>query len=138
MVAFGALFHHFGLAVHSPESAFAYLAALGYTAGAEEYDPLQRVNVAMRHHALMPDVEVIWSAGGPSPIGGLLKGRDSLIYHLCYAAPDADATLRALEEAGLQVRTVSEPQPAVLFGGLNVSFHMVGGVGMIELIHGTP
>ncbi|MBV8666299.1 MAG: VOC family protein [Burkholderiaceae bacterium] len=131
-------FHHFGLAVHTPEDAFRYLAALGYTEGAVEYDPLQRVNVAMRHHAHMPDVEVIWPQEKPSPIDNIIKGRDSMIYHLCYCAPDAEATLRSLEQAGLQVHTVSEPKPAVLFGGLPVSFHLVSGIGVIELIHGTP
>jgi hypothetical protein len=134
----GLRFHHFGLAVHSPEEAFRYLAALGYTEGIVEYDPLQRVNLAMRHHSQMPDVEVIWPQEKPSPIDSIIKGRDSIIYHLCYTVSDAHATLRGLEQAGLQVRTVSEPQPAILFGGLRVSFHLISGVGVIELIHGDP
>jgi hypothetical protein len=133
----GLNFHHFGLAVHQPAEAFAYLAALGYREGAEEYDSQQRVNVAMRHHAEMPDVEVIWPGDGPSPIDRMIKGRDSLIYHLCYWTPDAGGSLAAIAAAGLQVRTVSEPCPAILFGGLAVSFHLIGGVGMIELIHGS-
>jgi len=132
----GLKFHHFGLAVHTPAEAFAYLAALGYREGAVEFDPLQGVNVAMRHHAEMPDVEVIWPGEGPSPIDRMIKGRDSLIYHLCYSAPDAAASLAAIEAAGLQLYTVSEARPAVLFGGLAVSFHAIGGVGVIELIHG--
>jgi len=132
----GLTFHHFGLAVHAPEEAFTYLAALGYTEGAVEYDPLQRVNVAMRHHATMPDVEVIWPREKPSPIDGIIKGRDSLIYHLCYTAPDVAATLRAIKHVGLQVHPVVGPCPAVLFGGRVVSFYMVSGIGLIELIHG--
>jgi len=133
-----ARFHHFGLAVSSPENAFRYLAALGYTEGAVEYDPLQQVNVAMRHHGTMPDVEVIWPGEGPSPIDRIIKGRDGVIYHLCYTTLDADLTIASLRQTGLQVHTVSEPRPAVLFGGLNVSFHIVAGVGLIELIHGQP
>jgi hypothetical protein len=133
----GLKFHHFGLAVHAPAEAFAYLAALGYREGAMEFDALQRVNVAMRHHDEMPDVEVIWPGDGPSPIDRLIKGRDSLIYHLCYSTPDADASLAAMEAAGLQLHTVAQPCPAILFGGLAVSFHLIGGVGMIELIHGV-
>jgi hypothetical protein len=133
----GLNFHHFGLAVHTPNEAFVYLAALGYRKGAQEYDNLQRVHVAMRHHPEMPDVEVIWPGEGPSPIDRLIKGRDSLIYHLYYWTRDASASLAAIEAAGLQQHTVSEPCPAVLFGGLPVSFHLIGGVGMIELIHGS-
>lgn len=134
----GLTFHHFGLAVHAPEDAFAYLAALGYTEGAQEYDDLQRVYVAMRHHIDMPDVEVIWPREKPSPIDALIKGRDSQIYHLCYTVHDSITALAALEQRGLQVREVVEPRPAILFGGLPVSFHMVSGIGLIELIHGEP
>lgn len=138
MQDFGLTFHHFGLAVRTPEDAFLYLSALGYTEGAVEYDPLQRVNVAMRHHERMPDVEVIWPREKPSPIDSIIKGRESLIYHLCYVAEDAAAVLANLERAGLQVHTVAEAKPAILFGDLPVSFHMVGGIGLIELIHGRP
>jgi hypothetical protein len=138
MLNAGVRFHHCGLAVRSPEHSFRYLAALGYTEGAVEYDPLQRVNVAMRHHAEMPDVEVIWPGDGPSPIDRFIKGQDSMIYHLCYTTADAAATIVSLERAGLQVCAVSEPRPAVLFGGLDVSFHLVEGIGLIELIHGEP
>lgn len=138
MLNAGARFHHFGLAVRSPTHSFRYLAALGYTEGAVEYDPLQQVNVAMWHHAEMPDVEVIWPGDGPSPIDRLIRGRESIIYHLCYTTVDAAVTIVSLERAGLQVHTVSEPRPAVLFGGLAVSFHIVEGIGLIELIHGEP
>ncbi len=60
MQAFGLRFHHLGLAVPAPDPAFAFLEALGYGPGAQAFDPLQNVNLAMRHHAQMPDVEVIW------------------------------------------------------------------------------
>ena len=52
----------------APDAAFRFLAGLGYTEGAQAFDPLQKVNLAMRHHAAMPDVEVIWPGDGPSPI----------------------------------------------------------------------
>jgi hypothetical protein len=112
------------------------LSILGYTAGAMEYDPLQAVNVAMWHHAVMPDVEVIWPRERPSPIDGLIKSQDSAIYHLCFTVPDANAAIASLEQAGMQVHTVVEPRPAILFGGRLVSFHLIGGFGLIELIHG--
>jgi hypothetical protein len=138
MADLGLRFHHFGLAVNSPDNAFIYLVTLGYIEGAVEYDPLQQVNVAMRHHATMPDVEVIWPRSKPSPIDNLIKGRDSLIYHLCYTTANAAVSISALEDKGLQVRTVVEPRPAILFGGLEVSFHLIAGFGLIELIHGEP
>lgn len=131
-------FHHFGLAVQTPDEAFNYLEALGYQPGAQEFDPLQRVCVAMRHHPRMPDVEVIWPRDRPSPIDALIKGGGSRIYHLCYASREPYEALTALTRKGLAVMQVVEPRPAVLFGGLPVSFHMVSGIGLIELIHGQP
>jgi hypothetical protein len=132
----GFSFHHFGLAVRSPASAFQYLKTIGYREGLEVFDPLQRVNVAMRHHVEMPDVEVIWPGTGPSPIDNLIERNGSMIYHLCYLASEADRALAALTAAGLRIRTISSPQPAVLFGGKRVSFYYIDGVGLIEIIHG--
>jgi hypothetical protein len=127
-------FHHLGLAVASPEDAFRYLASLGYTAGNSVFDPIQRVNLAMRHHSLMPDVEVIWPGDGPSPIDKLIKRTGSMIYHLCYACPNAESALDALAASGVEIIPVSPPAPAVLFGGKKVSFHHISGFGLIEIL----
>jgi len=132
-------FHHLGLAVASPEEAFCYLASLGYTVGNSAFDPIQRVNLAMRHHPLMPDVEVIWPGDGPSPIDKLIKQTGSMIYHLCYACPNAELALDALAASGIELVHVSAPAPAVLFNGQKVSFHHVPGFGLIEILEtGAP
>ena len=128
-------FHHFGLAVAAPQEAFLYLAALGYTEGDSAFDPLQRVNLAMRHHVSMPDVEIIWPGDGPSPIDNLVKRTGSMIYHLCYTCSDPEAALSALEAAGLETVLVSPPTPAILFDGREVSFHHISGFGLIEILH---
>ncbi len=137
MDAFGLRFHHLGLAVPAPESAFRFLGALGYRPGAQAFDPLQNVNLAMRHHASMPDVEVIWPGDGPSPIDQMIK-RGNMIYHMCFETDDADASIAAMEEDGHRVFSLGAPKPARLFGGVLVSFHRVDGVGLVELIHGAP
>jgi hypothetical protein len=135
---YGLDFHHFGLAVASPESAFRYLGDLGYRTGDACYDPLQKVNLAMRHHDRMPDVEVIWPGTEPSPIDSILKKNDSLIYHICYTSEDVERSLAALEQAGLEVMPLAPSQPALLFNGLEVSFYRITGVGVIEMIAGDP
>lgn len=135
MNTFDLTFHHFGLAVHAPEQAFSFLKALGYEDGVSMFDPLQGVNLAMCYHAEMPDVEVIWPGPNPSPIDGMLKRRDSLIYHLCYTTSNPDLSLTKIKEAGLEVLPTTEPQAAVLFGGRKVSFYFVAGFGLIEFIH---
>lgn len=131
-------FHHLGLAVRRPQKAFSFLATLGYRDGRQAYDPLQSVNLAMRHHPAMPDVEVIWPGDAPSPIDTLVTGGKSLVYHLCFATENADRALAELESAGHHIVQIAPPKPAILFGGLAVSFHNVLGFGMVELIHGIP
>jgi len=134
----GLAFHHFGLAVKRPDQAFLYLEGLGYRKGAHCWDPLQSVNLAMMHHAAMPDVEVIWPGDQPSPIDNLVKGGKSLIYHQCYTSEDPEASIAALRALGLDVIEVSPPKPAALFGGLEVSFYSINRVGVIEIIRGAP
>ena len=131
-------FHHFGLAVRRPQKAFAFLDSLGYRAGKQLYDPLQSVNLAMRCHATMPAVEVIWPGDVSSPIDTLIKGDRSLIYHLCYATEDAGQALADLQAAGHQIVQIAPPKPAILFGNIPVSFHNILGFGIIEIIHGVP
>jgi hypothetical protein len=134
----GLAFHHFGLAVGQPDEAFRYLRALGYSDGNQVFDERQRVNLAMRHHPAMPDVEVIWPGQAPSPIDHLVKRMGTLIYHLCYACPDCAAAIAAIEAAGIETALVSPPTPAVLFDGREVSFHLVSGFGLIELLQCEP
>ena len=102
MDGFGLRFHHLGLAVPAPEHAFRFLEALGYRIGAHVFDPLQNVNLAMRHHAHMPDVEVIWPGDGPSPIDQMIK-RGNMIYHMCFETDDADGSIGAMEADGHRV-----------------------------------
>jgi catechol 2,3-dioxygenase-like lactoylglutathione lyase family enzyme len=131
-------FHHFGLAVRRPQKAFAFLDALGYREGKQIYDPLQSVNLAMRYHSVMPDVEVIWPSEEPSPIHNLIKGDRALVYHLCFATEDASRALADMQAAGHQIVEIAPPTPAILFGNIPVSFHNVLGFGVIEIIHGVP
>ena len=137
MTGYGFRFHHLGLAVSAPEQAFRFLATLGYRDGAQVFDPLQNVNLAMRHHDSMPDVEVIWPGNGPTPIDQMIK-RGNMIYHMCFETDDAAASIAAMEQDGLRVFSLGAPKSAKLFGGVEVSFHRVDGVGLVEFIHGAP
>ena len=137
MNAFGLRFHHFGWIVPAPEKATSFLVVLGYVAETAVFDPLQQVNLRMMTHASMPDVELIWPGPGDSPVTRLLR-RGHMIYHACYVTDDAEASLAAMAAAGQDVLPVSPAQPAILFGGVKVSFHAIDEVGLIELIHGMP
>jgi hypothetical protein len=127
-------FHHIGLAVGEPDVAFHFLGLQGYTEGNRVYDPLQHVNLAMRHHATMPDFEVIWPGSEPSPIDKMIKRHGTMMYHCCYETDRVDDALRIIAEAGFDVTEVSPPKPALLFGGRQVSFHLIEKFGLIELL----
>ena len=127
-------FHHFGLAVASPEEAFRYLASLGYIAGNSAFDPIQRVNLAMRHHPSMPDAKSSGRAMAPRRSTSLLSEPD-----LCYTCPNAKQALDALAASGIDIVPIGSPAPAVLFGGQRVSFHHISGFGLIEILEaGAP
>ncbi len=132
----GLKFHHLGLAVKNPEPAIAFLVGLGYKIGTTVFDSLQNVNLGMCTHEQMPDVEIIYPAAGQGPLDKLLATHtNGLVYHICYVSEDLNKTLNALESDGaLRLFAVSSSKEAVLFGGKEVSFYLVAGVGLIEII----
>lgn len=136
---YGLSFHHLGLAVAKPEPALAFLRGLGYRAGKAVFDPLQGVNLQICEHPTMPLVEVISPGKSDGPLNALLtRSREGLVYHVAYRTADLAASLNALEaHPDLRVICVSSPKPAVLFNGESVSFYVISGLGMIEIIEGS-
>ena len=134
MNTYNLTFHHLGLAVASPHKAKGFLQGLGYQIGEECYDELQQVNLIMCNHQEMPDVEIIFPGQTPGPIDRILALRDAGIYHMCYTTPSLAITLADIKQAGNRLLCISPPTPAVLFGGQRVSFYMVTGFGLIEIL----
>lgn len=134
---FGLRFHHLGLAVDDPEVAILFLSGLGYRTGDTFFDPLQNVHLLMCVHASMPAVEIIYPAQGAGPLDKLLaKHKKGLIYHMCYSTDDLDASIKSMEtDERIRLICISPPKRAVLFGGKEVSFYLVAGVGLIEIIN---
>jgi methylmalonyl-CoA/ethylmalonyl-CoA epimerase len=132
----GLTFHHLGLAVEDAEPATHFLAGLRYAVGPWVYDPLQNVRLRMCTHEKMPDVEIISRATGKGPLDKLFSAqREGLVYHICYTSANLAMTLEALEaEKDLRVVTISGPKEAVLFNGRRVSFYLIAGMGLIEII----
>jgi hypothetical protein len=97
------------------------------------------VNHVLCEGASLPAVEIISPATGKSPVDGLLSRHPAgLVYHLCFSTADLATTLRELEAAGVHASCVLPPKPAVLFQGRLVSFHMVNGFGLIEILEPAP
>jgi methylmalonyl-CoA/ethylmalonyl-CoA epimerase len=129
-------FHHFGLASKNPEFAATFFRSLGYETSDLVHDPLQKVDLIMCKHPSMPAVEIISPGGVEGPLDRMLaKHANGLIYHLCYITGDLERALSFMEtDLGLRVMCLSEPKPAILFGGKAVSFYEVDGIGMVEII----
>ena len=134
MQGYGLKFDHLGLATRNPDRAIAFLRGLGYRTGAAVYDPLQRVNLVLCESDDMPSVEVISPAGRSGPLETILSERSEIVYHLCFRSGDAASSLDAMRRAGHRVMPIGAPQPAVLFGNRKVSFHMIKGFGLIEML----
>jgi len=132
---YGLAFHHVGIALRSEEQARLFLSGLGYSIGPVIFDPEQNVRVGLCRAERQPPIEIVLAGAEGGPISNMLKRQDSVIYHFCYVAASAESSLAAMAADGLSVVTVSEAKPAVLFSGLPVSFHYIGGFGLIELIH---
>lgn len=136
MNKFGLRFHHLGLAAKDPDKAKGFLADLNYEMGDTKFDPEQNVHLALCTHAAMPAVEII-SPGlsGRTPVDGVLARHGSgLVYHLCYESASLAGTLAAIAASGARVLCVSPRKPAILFGGRCVSFYMIDGFGLIEIL----
>jgi methylmalonyl-CoA/ethylmalonyl-CoA epimerase len=131
---FGLRFDHFGLATRDADKTLAFLRGLGYQTPNAIHDPLQRVNLVLCKHPAMPAVEVIFAANEEGPLETILSQNPQAIYHLCFRSSDLAATLAAMKKAGHRSLVVSPSKPAVLFDFLPVSFYMVNGFGLIEII----
>lgn len=132
---FGLSFHHLGLAVREPGKALIFHRELGYKTSKPFFDPEQNVNLIMCRHDVMPDVEIIYSGTSPGPLDGMLaKHRKGITYHICFVSADVASSIGQIMAAGIDVICASPPAQAVLFGGAEVSFYLVGGVGLIEII----
>ena len=135
-------FHHFGLAVRTPEPSRALLETLGYAIGEPVYDGNQKVWVQMcvPRNALstlassLPDVEIIYSTETGGPLHNHLRSADESIYHICFESESIEVALNIFRSSGNRVLRVSAAKPAPLFGGRLVAFYHVQGLGLVEIL----
>ncbi len=137
MHEFGLGFHHLGLASRRPKLTLRLLQGLGYGVIRQVYDPLQNVHLWLCSHPGMPVLELVAPADGAGPLDKILATAGESLYHLCYETADPNGSVTALKAAGHRVICMSPPKPAVLFDGKQVSFYLVKGLGLIELLETT-
>src|SRR5688572_5789923 len=131
----GLSFHHFGLAARDPERAAEFIRFAGYECGDRIHDPLQGVDLRWCTRPDAPAVEIVSPVHEDGPLASVLVNQATSFYHLCYEIDvEAASIVTSMRNAGLRVVTVLPPKPALLFDGRNVSFHIVQGFGLIELL----
>lgn len=90
------------------------------------HDKLQNADLCMLKTTTGLDVEFI----SGERVANLLKAKISY-YHLCYSVANMEKAIAHFENNGSLI--VSEPKPAILFGGKRVAFLMTR-IGLIELV----
>ena len=120
--------HHVGIVCKKIEKAVRDYKALYNVVEESEivYDDLQKANLCLLKTDTGLDVEFI----SGEQVQNLLKARINY-YHLCYSVENLEAEIARFEENGALV--VSEPKPAVLFGGKRVAFLMTS-AGLVEFV----
>ncbi len=128
-------FHHFGLAVKDPKAALCFLESIGYSIDVSGTDLEQNVNYIFCVHSTSPTIEIVYPTSVPGVVDKLAARHPSgIIYHPCYVTDDREKLLADMQELGLRFMQVSAPKPGVAFGGRDVSFYQVLGIGLIEII----
>jgi methylmalonyl-CoA/ethylmalonyl-CoA epimerase len=127
-------FNHVGIAVADLAGALPiYQEIFGYLLMSGPFDdPIQNVSVCfLRDEPGGPVIELVAPFGENSPIQKILKAGGGA-YHLCYEAKDLDSMLLELSAKGCV--TVSEPVPAVAFGGRRIAWLFTPVRQLLELV----
>ena len=115
-------FHHLGFVVKAiePVAERFGVAFGGIWDGTITHDPLQRVRVAFLTAPEGPtpfQLELVEPAGEESPVARFLESGGGL-HHVCYEVDSLDMFLPLCRSAG--ILPISEPAPAVAFGGRRI------------------
>jgi methylmalonyl-CoA/ethylmalonyl-CoA epimerase len=128
-------FHHLGIAVAAlPPAIPVYEDLFGYRLLRGPFeDPIQRVAVCFLAQSTQDPfcVELVAPLGDDSPIAGVLK-KGGGAYHTCYECADLDAALARMKSKRCLV--ISEPVPAVAFGGRRIAWLYTPTRQLVELL----
>ncbi len=128
--------HHVGVVTRDVEAAAALYRALGYDTSETFHDPVQKAAIVLCSRKGRaegdPIVEIIAPEGASSPAAGWLKRVRAGAYHTCYEVASVVASVEALR--ALDFAALTEPVPAVAFGGRRVVFLWGALTGLLELV----
>jgi methylmalonyl-CoA/ethylmalonyl-CoA epimerase len=127
-------FKHLGVAVPDLGKALpVYRDVLGYSLASGPFDdPIQKVSVCFLTSAQEgPELELISPLTADSPVRKILSSGGGA-YHLCYETAHFDDAIAELSAKGCVV--MSEPVPAVAFGGRRIVWLYMPTRQLLELV----
>ena len=130
--------HHVGILVRDIESAAReYVSHMGYSVRTPKlHDPAQTAYVQFL--ALPGERTLLELVAPDSPRSRLTNAlrKGGGLNHLCYAAPDIEATCRDWRAAGFFL--IHAPMPAVAFSGRSIAWLMNSDCVLMELVEEGP
>jgi methylmalonyl-CoA/ethylmalonyl-CoA epimerase len=125
-------FHHVGVVTNDLKASAEVYEKLGYRASPVVEDPIQGVQIVLCSREGEPLIELIAPATAESPAKPWLERIKAGPYHTCYEVDRLDDAVEALRNMGFF--PVSDPSPAVAFGGRSVVFLWGAATGLLELL----
>jgi methylmalonyl-CoA/ethylmalonyl-CoA epimerase len=124
-------FHHIGYATRDIEEHRRHFEQLGYTQEGEAFsDPEQKIRGCFLTLGTNR-IELLEPTDETSPLWPYIR-KDIKMYHLAYVAPNLEAAMRDLQDAGAV--PVTAPKAAVAFHGRRIVFFMLRNQQLIEII----
>jgi len=133
MNKYGLTFHHLGLATFNSNKTIEFVSGLGYSIGETIYDQNQKIDLTLCTSQKMPDIEIVAKKDNNGPLEAILKKDVEHIYHTCYETTNLEQSLDAIKTNN-RVILVTKPTIAQLFLPKYVSFYLINGFGLIELL----
>lgn len=127
---------HVGVAVDSlDETAVSLSKLFGYRAVSGPFDdPIQKVKVSFltRSESDAVEIELIEPLTDDSPVRSMLNKGSGGAYHFCFETADVDAALAHCKANGCVI--VSQPVPAVAFGGRRIAWIYTPARQLVEFV----
>ncbi len=125
---------HIGIAVNSIDAMEEYYKSMSFVNTAATFDPLQNASLVMLKKDGLDSIELVYMSDIERRTYISDGNKVGKPYHLCYRVKNFSEVLKELDNNNIPWEIVSQAKQAVLFGGKEVMFIHVQGVGVIEFL----
>lgn len=131
---FQCILDHIGVAVRDIKTVGEYYSTINYLKSETIYDPLKDAYLALYSKEEYDTIELM-TMNNNEVLSYMSPDIESgTPYHLCYRVEDFQEVIKNLNGYGVHWELVKDFTPAVLFGGKEVLFMQIKGIGLIEFL----